>query len=78
MKKFLTVLVIAAMVVLDLILSGTNVAAGLLIISAVGFVSFLLDSVGSQKKRYNDVTHAARQSQQQRSCSEHSVRSVAA
>lgn len=66
MKKIAIVLAIVTLVVLDLMLSGMNVVAGLLILAGVGGGCALIDCIGSESKRTTSITHAARQQHQNR------------
>ena len=64
MKKFALIFIIAAIVVLDLIVSGMNVIAGLLLIVGVGLFSYLMDLSSRQPRRTTSITRAARQSRE--------------
>ena len=64
MKKIALALVIASMVVAELILSGVNVVAGLVIIGVILLAAALMDYLGSERKRTTSITHAARRSRQ--------------
>ena len=61
MKKLAIVLVIASMVVMDLMLSGMNVVAGILLITGAGIVCAFLDYCGNESHSKTSITHAARQ-----------------
>lgn len=50
MKKFLLLLTVASIVVLDLILSGMNVIFGLILIASTALVSYSLDQARRQSK----------------------------
>ena len=78
MKKLAIVLVIAAMVVFDFILSGMNVILGLLLILGAGLFSYLMDLSSRQPQRTTSITRAARQSREQRKVVAKAELSVAA
>ena len=78
MKKLAIILVIAAMVVLDLILSGMNVILGISLIIAVGIFSYLMDLASRQPEKTTSITHAARQSRDQQQSAQKAEYSMAA
>lgn len=78
MKKLAIILVIAAMVVLDLILSGMNVILGLLLIAGAGLFSYLMDTMNRQPRRTNSLTRAARQNRELQKTSANAEFNVAA
>ncbi len=78
MKKLAIISVIAAMVVLDLILSGMNVILGLLLIVGAGILSYLMDLPSRQPGKTTSITRAARQSREQQKSLQNADLSVAA
>lgn len=66
MKKFALSLVIVSMVVLDLVLSGMNVVAGVLLIAGAGLFCAAMDYAGSKQQHTTSITHAARQNRKER------------
>lgn len=76
MKKYFIATVIAAMVVTDLVLSGMNVVAGLLIILAAFCVCALMDYSSRQESRTTSITKAARQNSRRSTISAHGSSSV--
>ena len=78
MKKLAIILVIAAMVVLDLILSGMNVILGLLLIAASCLFSYLMDTMNRQPRRTTSLTRAARQNRELQKTSANAEFNVAA
>jgi len=78
MKKLAIILVIVAMVVLDLVLSGMNVIVGLLLIAAGGIFAYVMDLTSKQPQKTTSITHAARQSREQQKAAQNTELSVAA
>ena len=78
MKKLAIILVIAAMVILDLILSGMNVILGLLLIAGAGLFSYLMDTINRQPRRTTSLTRAARQNRELQKTSANAEFNVAA
>lgn len=71
MKKFAFVLVIVSMVVMDLMLSGMNVVAGLLVIAGVGIACAFVDYFSHEPNRGTSLTQAARQNRRGQLTSRH-------
>ncbi len=78
MKKLAIILVIAAMVVLDLILSGMNVILGLLLIVGAGIFAYVMDQSSRQPRKTTSITRAARRSREQQKTIQNADLSVAA